>query len=118
MDIIFIRELRIETIIGVHPWERQVRQTLILTMELGADVGLVAATDCLNDTLNYQAVAQRVSEFAAASTFQLVETLGERIAELLQREFGAPWLRLTLSKPGALRGAREVGIIIERGCRN
>ncbi|CDH44000.1 MAG: dihydroneopterin aldolase [Candidatus Competibacteraceae bacterium] len=118
MDIIFIRELRIETTIGVHPWERQIRQTLILDLELGADTRPAAVTDCLDDTLNYQAVAQRVSEFAAANAFQLVETLGERIAELLRQEFGTPWLRLTVRKPGAVRSAREVGIIIERGCRD
>ncbi len=117
MDIIFIRELRIETTIGVHPWERQIRQTLILDLELGADIRPAAATDCLDDTLNYQAVAQRVGEFAAASAFQLVETLGERIAELLRQAFGTPWLRLTVRKPGAVRGAREVGVIIERGDR-
>ncbi|MFZ1643272.1 MAG: dihydroneopterin aldolase [Candidatus Contendobacter sp.] len=114
MDIIFIRDLRVETLIGVYPWERRIRQTLILDLELGTDIRLAAATDCLDDTLNYQAVAQRLVEFAAASDCQLVETLGERIAELVLREFGAPWLRLTLRKPGAVREAREVGILIER----
>ena len=118
MDIIFIHELRLETTIGVHPWERDIRQTLLLDLELGANIRPVAATDRLNDTLDYQAVAQRISEFAAASAFQLVETLGERIAELLLREFGAPWLRLTLRKPGVPSGAREAGIIIERGRRD
>ncbi len=118
MDIIFIRELRIQTIIGVHPWERQTRRTLLLDLELGADVRPAAATDRLDDTLDYQAVARRVGEFAAASDFRLVETLGERIAELLMREFGVPWLRLTLRKPGAVRDTREVGVIIERGNRD
>jgi dihydroneopterin aldolase len=118
MDIIFIHELRLETTIGVHPWERDIRQTLLLDLELGADIRPAAATDRLNDTLDYQAVAQRISEFAAASAFQLVETLGERIAELLLREFDAPWLRLTLRKPGVPSGAREAGIIIERGRRD
>jgi dihydroneopterin aldolase len=118
MDIIFIRDLRVETVIGVYPRERQIRRTLILDLELGADIRPAAATDCLDDTLNYQAVAQRVVEFVAASAFQLVETLGEQIAELLLREFAVPWLRLTLRKPGAVREAREVGIIIERGRRD
>ena len=117
MDIIFIRELRIETTIGVHSWERQIRQTLILDLELGVDIRPAAVTDCLDDTLNYQAIAQRVNEFTAASAFQLVETLGERIAERLRQEFDIPWLRLTVRKPGAVRGAREVGVIIERGDR-
>ena len=118
MDIIFIRELRVQTLIGVYPRERQTRQTLVLDLELGADIRPAAATDRLDDTLDYQLVAQRIAEFAAASAFPLVETLGERIAELLLREFGVAWLRLTLRKPGAVPDAREVGIVIERGDRN
>ena len=117
MDIIFIHELRVQTLIGVHPWERDTRQTLVIDLDLGADIRPAAATDQLDDTLDYQAVARRIDEFAAASAFRLVETLGERIAEMLLREFGAPWLRLTLHKPGAVPGAREVGVIIERGSR-
>ena len=118
MDIIFIRDLRVETLIGVYPQERQSRRTLLLDLELGADIRPAAATDGLDDTLNYQAVARRLIEFAAASDCRLVETLGERIADLVLREFGAPWLRLTVRKPGAVPEAREVGIIIERGRRN
>jgi len=118
MDIIFIHELRVETTIGVHPWERQIRQTVSLDLELGVDIRPAAATDRLDDTLDYQAVAQRVSQFVSASAFQLVETLGERVAERVRQDFGVPWLRLTLRKPGAVRDAREVGIVIERGCRD
>ena len=114
MDIIFIRELRIETIIGVHPWERDLPRSLLLDLELGANIRSAAATDQLAETLDYQAVAQRISEFAAACDFQLVETLAERIAELLLREFAIPWLRLTLYKPGAPSGAKAAGVIIER----
>lgn len=118
MDIIFIRDLRVETLIGVYPQERQQRQVLLLDLELGADIRVAAATDHLDDTLNYQAVAQRIIEFAAASDCQLVETLGERIADLVLREFGASWLRLTVRKSGAVPEAREVGIIIERWRRH
>lgn len=118
MDIIFIHELRVQTTIGVHPRERDTRQTLVLDLELGADIRPAAATDLLDDTLDYQAVARRIDEFATASAFRLVETLSERIAELLLREFGVPWLRLTLRKPGAVPGTREVGIVIERGDQN
>jgi len=114
MDIIFIRDLRVETLIGVYPQERQNRRTLFLDLELGTDIRPAAATDRLDDTLNYQAVAQRVVEFAAASDCQLVETLGERIADLVLREFAASWLRLTVRKSGAVREAREVGVMIER----
>lgn len=118
MDIIFIRELRIETIIGVYPRERDLRQTLLLDLELGADIRPAAATDRLEDTLDYQAVAQRISHFAAACDFHLVETLAEQIAELLLREFVIPWLRLTLRKPGAPSGAEAAGVLIERGRRH
>jgi dihydroneopterin aldolase len=118
MDIIFIHELLIETTIGVHPWERDLRRTLRLDLELGADIRPAAATDRLEDTLDYQAVAQRISDFAAASNFQLMETLAERLAELLFREFAVPWLRLTLHKPGVPSGAKAAGVIIERGSRN
>lgn len=114
MDIIFIRDLRVETLIGVYPMERQQRRTLLLDLELGTDIHVAAATDRLEDTLNYQAVAQRIIEFAAASDCQLVETLSERIADLVWREFAVPWLRLTMRKPGAVPGTREVGVIIER----
>ncbi len=118
MDIIFIHELRIETIIGVHPWERDLRRTLLIDLELGADIRPAAAPDQLEDTLDYQTVARRIHDFAAGSDFQLVETLAERIAELLLREFAIPWLRLTLHKPGAPSSAKAAGVIIERGCRN
>ena len=114
MDIIFIHELRLETLIGVYPEERQVARTLLLDLELGVDSRPAAITDALNDTLDYQAVAQRVIELAAASEFHLVETLAERIAERVLREFATPWLRLTLRKPGVPSGAREAGICIER----
>lgn len=114
MDIIFIHDLLLETIIGVHPWERDLRRTLRLDLELGADIYSAAATDRLEDTLDYQVVAQRISDFAAASDFQLVETLAERIADLLLQEFTVPWLRLTLHKPGAPSGAKEAGVVIER----
>ena len=118
MDIIFIHELLIETTIGVHPWERDLRQTLWLDLELGADIRPAAATDRLEDTLDYQAVAQRISAFAAASDYQLVETLAERLAELLLWEFPILWLRLALHKPGVPSGAKAAGVIIERGSRN
>ncbi|MCB1920975.1 MAG: dihydroneopterin aldolase [Candidatus Competibacteraceae bacterium] len=118
MDIIFIRELRVETTIGVHPWERGSRRSLLVDLELATDIRPAAATDRLDQTLDYQAVAQRISELATGSDFQLVETLAERIADRLLREFPTPWLRLTLRKPGVPSNAREAGVIIERGCRN
>ena len=117
VDIIFIRELRIETVIGIYNWERQIKQAVCIDLEMGTDIRKAAASDGIEDTLNYKAVAKRLLQFVGDSQFFLVETLGERIAELVMTEFEVPWLRLTLSKPGAVRGSREVGIIIERGER-
>ena len=118
MDIIYINDLRIDTVIGVFDWERRVRQRVILDLEMGADIRRAAASDRLEDTLNYKAVAKRLIEFVGHSEFQLVETLAERIAELVMQEFNVPWLRLRLNKQGAVRGARDVGVIIERGARS
>jgi dihydroneopterin aldolase len=117
MDIIFIHDLRIETIIGIYDWERQIKQIVGIDLDMGTDIRKAAANDAINDTLNYKAVAKRLIQFVGDSHFMLVETLGERIAETVLTEFQVPWLRLTLSKPGAVRGARDVGIIIERGVR-
>jgi dihydroneopterin aldolase len=117
MDIIYLHDLRIDAVIGVFDWERRVRQTVILDLEMGADIRRAAASDDLGDTLNYKAVAKRLIEFVGASEFQLVETLAERVAALVLEEFAVPWLRLRVNKQGAVRGARDVGVIIERGTR-
>ena len=114
MDIIFIHDLQVDTVIGVHAEERQSRRTLWLDLELGTDIGPAAASDALDDTLNYQAVAQRLVAVAQASECQLVETLAARLAEVVLREFDPAWLRLTVRKPGAVSAAREVGVVIER----
>ncbi|MGD2113228.1 MAG: dihydroneopterin aldolase [Gammaproteobacteria bacterium] len=117
MDTVFITDLRIETLIGIYGWERKIRQTISLDLEMGADIRAAAATDAIEDTLNYKAVAKRLIAFVEASEFQLVETLAERIADIVLGEFSVPWLRLTVHKPGAVRGSRDVGVIIERGKR-
>jgi dihydroneopterin aldolase len=117
MDIVYIRELEIETIIGIYDWERQVKQRVSLNIEMGADIARAARTDAIEDTLNYKAVAKRLIDFISKSEFQLVETMAEQVAELVMREFSVPWLRLRLSKPGAVRGSRDVGVIIERGTK-
>jgi dihydroneopterin aldolase len=115
MDIVFINDLRIETIIGIYAWERKVKQTISLDLQMGADIRRAAATDAIDDTLNYKAVAKRLIAFVGASEYQLVETLAEKIAEIVLSEFAVPWLKLTVHKPGAVRGSRDVGVIIERG---
>ena len=115
MDIIFLKQLKAECVIGVWDWERQIRQRVSIDLELGTDIKRAAASDKLEDTLNYKAVAKRVIEFVEGSEFQLIETLAERIAGLLQEEFAIPWCRVTLDKGGAVRGSRAVGVVIERG---
>ena len=116
-DIIFISDLRIETIIGIYDWERKVKQTISLDLEMATDISKAAASDSIDDTLNYKAVAKRLIAFVGESEFQLVETLAERIAGIVTEEFCVSWLRLKLHKPGALRGSRDVGVMIERGSR-
>ncbi|MGB5426124.1 MAG: dihydroneopterin aldolase [Gammaproteobacteria bacterium] len=118
MDTVFINDLRIETIIGIYDWERKVRQTISLDLEMGTDIRQAAATDAIEDTLNYKAVAKRLIAFVEASEYQLVETLAEKIAAIVLDEFSVPWLKLTVHKPGAVRGSRDVGVIIERGDRS
>ena len=117
MDKIFLHELKIETIIGIWEWERKIRQTVVIDLEMSADIAKAAATDDVADTLNYKSVAKRVQGFVADSRFQLVETLAEKIAEIIREEFGVAWVRVTVHKPGAIRGSRDVGIDIERGER-
>lgn len=118
MDIVFLRDLRIDTVIGIYGWERRVRQTLVFDLEMSADIARAAASDRIEDTLNYKAVAKRLIQFVGDSEFELVETLAERCAQLIRDEFGVQWIRLTLNKQGAVRGASDVGVIIERGERS
>ena len=117
MDIIYLNDLRIETTIGIYDWERRTRQTVVLDIEMGADISSAAGSDNIEDTLDYKAVAKRVIAFVSASEYKLVETLAERIADILLKEFGIPWCRLRLNKQGAVKGVRDVGVVIERGRR-
>jgi 7,8-dihydroneopterin aldolase/epimerase/oxygenase len=118
MDIVFIRELRIDTVIGIYDWEREIRQTVVFDLEMGADIARAAATDAIEDTLDYKAVSKRLVEFVRESEFQLVETLAERCAKIVLEEFKVPWVRLTVNKVGAVSAARDVGVVIERGQRD
>ena len=117
MDKIFLDELKVETIIGIWEWERKIRQTVVIDLEMSADIARAAASDAIEDTLNYKSVAKRLIQFVGESEFQLVETLAERCAEIIREEYGVRWVRLTLNKKGAVRGASDVGVIIERGER-
>ena len=113
-DRIFLHGLTAECIIGFIDWERRVRQTVVLDIELPVDCRRAALTDEVADTLDYKKVAKRVLAYVAASEFKLVETLAHRVALLVLEEFGAEWVRVALNKPGAIRNSRDVGVVIER----
>ncbi len=114
MDRIFLRELRLETVIGIFEWERCIRQTVSLDLEMAIDARRAAETDSTDTALNYKDVAKRVITFVEESKFQLVETLAEAIASIVIEEFGVPWVKVTVTKPGAIEGSRAVGVVIER----
>ncbi len=117
MDKIFLSELKVETVIGIWEWERKIRQTVVIDLEMSADIAKAAATDSVDDTLNYKSVAKRLQQFIENSSFQLVETLAEKIAAIVRDEFGVEWVKVRVNKPGAIRGSRDVGVLIERGDR-
>ncbi len=117
MDIVFIRQLRIETLIGIYDWEKGIKQPVVLDIEMAADTTKAAATERIQDTLDYHAIAERMQQFVGESRFELVETLAERCAEIIRDEFRVPWVRIRVDKIGALTGAAGVGVAIERGTR-
>jgi dihydroneopterin aldolase len=114
MDRIFLNALTTECIVGIWDWERQVKQTVVIDLEMAIDVRKAAATDHIDSTLDYKKVSKRILAFVGESQFQLVETLTEKIAELIIVEFNVSWAKVTLNKRGAIRSARDVGIVIER----
>jgi dihydroneopterin aldolase len=113
-DAIFLSDLRVETVIGIWDWERKIRQTVSLDLEMGADIRRAAESDSIDDTLNYKKVAKRIQQFVSDSEFQLVETLAEKVAGIILDEFDVPWVNVRINKPGAIRGARDVGVAIRR----
>ena len=117
MDKIFLDELKIDAIIGIWDWERKIRQTVVIDLEMSADIAKAAATDDVVDTLNYKAVAKRLQAFVGDSSYQLVETRAENIARIIRDEFDVAWVRVKVHKPGAIRGSKDVGVDIERGER-
>jgi dihydroneopterin aldolase len=117
MDIIYLSDLEIDTVIGIYDWERRITQTVSFDLEMATDIRKAAASDAIEDTLDYKAVAKRLIQFVGESQFQLVETLAERVAEVILTEFNVPWVRVRLNKKGAVRHASGVGILIERGER-
>jgi dihydroneopterin aldolase len=114
MDIVYLRDLKIECVVGIYEWERRIKQAVVLDLDMAADIRRAAASDRIEDTLDYKAVAKRLIEFVGNSQFQLVETLAEKIAEIVLNEFNVPWVRVRVNKRGALRHATDVGVVIER----
>ena len=115
MDIIYLRDLKIETVIGIFDWEREIKQTISFDLEMATDIRKAAASDAIEDTLDYKTLSKRIISFVEASSFQLVETLAEQVAAIILDEFDVRWVRVRLDKMGAIRGASGVGVIIERG---
>lgn len=118
MDTIFVRDLSLDAVIGVFDWERQVRQRISIDLEMGTDITHAATTDAIADTLDYKAISNRIRTIVEESQPQLVETLIEQIAQAIMTEFAVPWLRITIAKPGAVRGSAAVGVTIERGVKS
>ncbi len=115
MDRIFIENLNVQTVIGIYDWEREIKQSVSLDLEMEFDIKRAAQTDSIEDTLDYKAVCKRLILFIEDSDFQLVEALAESCAAIVLADFPVNWLRLKLGKPGAVRGSSTVGVIIERG---
>jgi len=115
MDIIYLRDLKIETVIGIFDWEREIKQTISFDLEMATDIRKAAASDAIEDTLDYKTLSKRIISFVEASSFQLVETLAEQVAAIILDEFDVRWVQVRLDKVGAIRGASGVGVIIERG---
>jgi len=117
MDLVFIEKLEVFTTIGVYEWEKSITQRLIFDLTMAHDNAPAALNDDINKALDYAAVSQAVTEFAQSNIFELVETMAEQTAQLLMDQFSIPWVRLKLSKPGAVANAANVGVCIERGCK-
>jgi dihydroneopterin aldolase len=114
VDKLFLRELKVETIIGFWEWERRIKQTVSIDLEIGTDARPAAASDRVSSALNYEPIANRLVEFVGAADFHLVESLADAVARIVVGEFGAKWVKVSVAKPGAIPAAREVGVVIER----
>ncbi|MCW2487258.1 bifunctional dihydroneopterin aldolase/7,8-dihydroneopterin epimerase [Candidatus Symbiopectobacterium sp. NZEC127] len=117
MDIVFIEELTVIATIGVYDWEQTISQKLVLDIEMGWDNRKAAVSDDVNDCLSYADVSDAVIAHVSSQPFALVERVAEEVAQLLMQRFAIPWLRIKVSKPGAVAQARQVGVVIERGTR-
>jgi len=117
MNIVYIKGLQAQSVIGVYAWEREIRQTLVLDLEMASDTARAAASDQIADALDYATISSQVISLVEGSEYQLIESLAEEVAGMVLKDFGVSWLRLRLSKPGAVAEAEDVGVIIEVGER-
>jgi len=115
MDILFLREFKLDTIIGIYDWERKIPQTIQLDVEIGLPKSRACETDNVEDTIDYAKIVARIQETLAAKPFSLVEALAEHVAQLIRSEFGAPWVKVSVAKLGLIRGIKQLGVVIERG---
>ena len=115
MDTIFLRDLEVDATIGIFEWEKRIKQKVRIDLEMATNITKAATSDSIEDALDYKAISKRIIQFVEDSRYELIETLIEKVAEILLQEFNIPWVRVTISKPGAVRGSRDVGITIERG---
>lgn len=114
MDIIFLQEVKVETRLGVPEWERLKPQTIVLDIELAMPHSQSCRTDAIEDTIDYGRIVARIRETLAEHSFKLVEALAEHVCRMILNEFGTPWVRIKVGKPGILPGVRQLGVVIER----
>ncbi len=117
MDIVYIKGLEVKTVIGVYEWEREIKQPITVDLDMACDISKAAATDDHKHVLDYKIVCVRVTEFIEKSNLQLLESMAEAIAALVRTEFKVPWVRVRVGKPAAITGAKNVGVVIERGVK-
>jgi dihydroneopterin aldolase len=115
MDVVFVKDLRFKTIVGLWDWERQMPQTVSIDLEMGCDVSKAAGSENLADTLDYKSISKRVEQFVKQQQFKLVEAAADAIAALVMKEFSVPWIRVAIHKPFAVTGSKSVGVVVERG---
>ena len=115
MDIIFLQEVKVETRLGVPEWERMRPQTIVLDIELAMPHSRSCQTDAIEDTIDYGRIVARIRETLADTSFKLVEALAEHVCQLILQEFGTPWVKVRVGKPGILPGLKQLGVVIERG---
>ena len=115
MDTIFLSEVKVETKLGVPEWERLTTQTIVLDLEIAMPHSRSCQSDAIEDTIDYGAVIKRIRQTLAENSFQLVEALAEHVCQIILSEFGSPWVKIKVAKPGILPGIKSSGVVIVRG---